>query len=217
MDILGFLFGNNVASTFIAQPASIEMDVLIDESHEWTSDVTTSEVEEGSPIADHIRLMPDKLTITGMVGNTNLQGSFLDAIVGQVVGLLDGSGKVDRMKTTFDLLRAMHEARVPVTIYTKWKTYENMALTGLNIPRNASIGKAIQFTMNFMEIRVVSTQSVDVPDGISKKKDAKAGKKTQNKGAAQKDAGKVQSKTVPTEKSTSVLEGIKRSAEKVLQ
>jgi len=210
MDILGFLFGNNVASTFIAQPASIEMDVLLDESHEWTSDVTTNEVEEGTAIADHIRLMSDKLTISGMVGNTNLQGSFVDDIVGQIVGLVDGNGSTDRIKTTFDLLRAMHEAQTTVTIYTKWHTYENMALTGLNIPRNAQIGKAIQFTMNFMAIRVVSTQAVDVPDGISKKKDAKKGVK--NKASTAKDAGKVQSKTKSTEKSSSILENLKKAA-----
>lgn len=213
MSILGLLFGDNIASTYIAQPASIELDVLLDETHEWSSDVTTNEVEDGVRITDHIRLLPDRLTFTGMISNTNLSGSFVNIILGQISAFIDGAGGVDRMQTSFDLLRAMHEARTPVTVYTKWRVYENMALTSCSIPRNASIGQSAQFTLSFTEIRIVSTQTVEVPPGISAKKDAKEGGKTGDtakKTSPQKDAGKVQSKTKDAyaPQNQSVLKGV---------
>ena len=213
MSILGLLFGDNIASTYIAQPASIELDVLLDETHEWSSEVTTNEVEDGVRITDHIRLLPDRLTFTGMISNTNLSGSFVNIILGQISAFIDGAGGVDRMQTSFDLLRAMHEARTPVTVYTKWRVYENMALTSCSLPRNASIGQSIQFTLSFTQIRIVSTQTTDVPPGISAKKDAKEGGKTGDtakKTSPQKDAGKVQSKTkdASAPQNQSVLKGV---------
>lgn len=213
MSILGLLFGDNIAQTKITQPFSIELDVLLDESNEWTSEVTTNPVEDGAPIADHIRRMPDRLTFTGMVSNTKLSGSFIDLIVGQISSFIDGAGGEDRIQTTIGLLRKLHESRTPVTIYTKWGVYNDMALMSCSLPRNASIGQSVQFTLSFTEIRIVSTQTVDVPPGISAKKDAKEGGKTGDtakKTSPQKDAGKVQSKTKEpaASQNSSILSGI---------
>jgi hypothetical protein len=81
-----------------------------------------------------------------------------------------------------------------------------MVLTNLNIPRSAATGEAIEFTAEFIHIRTVATQTVDVPDGISAAKDKKAGGangSTAKKSEPKKDAGKKQPAEV--KKPSSVL------------
>lgn len=210
MAALGVLIDNTKSRTSITSDVvSIDFDVLIDESHEWTSDVTTNEVEEGSDIADHIRNQPDRVSFTGQISNANLYPEVTSASSESATGQVDSAGGNDRIQTTFDLLRKLHETRQVVTVYTKHRTYTDMALTSCNIPRNASIGDSLQFTLQFTKIRIVSTQTVLVPPGISAKRSAKEGganSATSKKAATQKDASKVQNKT--PERRTSVLRGI---------
>ena len=181
---------------------SVDFDVLIDESHEWTSEVTTNEVEEGAPIADHIRNQADKLSFTGHISNADLYPEVASLSSSESIGQIDNSGDTDRIQTTFDLLRELHESRTVVTVYTKHKIYTDMALTSCNIPRNAGIGDAMQFSLQFTKIRIVSTQTTQVPTGISNKNKTAAKKKT----AAQKDAGK--KKNTTPKRQTSILSGI---------
>lgn len=193
---VGILFaeGQNVTS--------IDFDVTMDEAHEWTNDVTTNQVEIGAPVTDHIQPQPDRLTITGMISD-----SPLNLEIQSEISALNGTD--ERAQTAFDFLRKMHEKRILLTVYTKHKVYADMALASCNIPRSAGIGMAVNFTLQFMHVRLVSTQTVDVPPGISRKLDKKAGgeagavaKKTQT----QAKAGAVQNKTPTTAKS--ILSGI---------
>lgn len=188
---------------------SIDLDVTMDEAHEWTNDVTTSPVEIGSPISDHIQEMPDRLTITGMISDAAISESILSQLQTASSGGIDSSSYITRVQTTFDLLRAMIKWKRLVTVYTRYKIYPDMALSSINIPRSAGIGEAINFTAQFVNVRLVESQTVDVPPGISKKADAKAGgaggataKKTQ----VQKKGGAVQAS--PVEKPKGVLAGI---------
>lgn len=178
---------------------SIDFDVTMDEAHEWTNDVTTNQVEIGAPITDHIQPLPDRLTITGMITDSpiNLETqSEISALV----------GTDERVQTAFDFLRKLHEKRLLLIVYTKHKIYPDMALAACNIPRNAGIGQAINFSLQFTHVRLVSTQLVDVPPGISRKLDKKAGADVQKKTQTQTKAGAVQNQERPA--STSILNGI---------
>lgn len=170
---------------------SIDLDVTMDEAHEWTNDVTSYPVEEGSPITDHIRQMPDKVTITGMISDTPLR----DDILQNYNAGVDGVNAPVRSQTTFDLLRDLMASKELITLYTRYKIYTSMALQNCSIPRSSGMGLMVQFTLQFINVKIVSTQSVDVPPGISKKLDAKAGGAkgpTALKAQPKKDAGAVQ-------------------------
>lgn len=190
---VGILFaeGQNVTS--------IDFDVTMDEAHEWTNDVTTNQVELGAPVTDHIQPQPDRLTITGMISD-----SPLNLETQAEISALNGAE--ERVQTAFDFLRKMHEKRQLLTVYTKHKVYTDMALAACNIPRSAGIGMAVNFTLQFMHVRLVSTQLVDVPKGISRKLDKKAGDGVKKKTQTQAKAGAVQNKTPTTAKS--ILSGI---------
>lgn len=185
---------------------SIDLDVTMDEAHEWTNDVTTSPVEIGSPISDHIQELPDRLNITGMISDAAISESILSQLQTASSGGVDSSSYITRVQTTFDLLRAMIKWKKLVTVYTRYKIYPDMALSSVNIPRSAGIGEAINFTAQFVHVRLVESQTVDVPPGISKKSDAKSGAGTQKKTQVQKKGGAVQA--TPVEKPKGVLAGI---------
>ena len=179
---------------------SIDLDVTMDESHEWQNDVTTNPVETGSPIADHIQIMPDKLRITGMISDSSIS----DAVIKQFSGI-DGTQFLTRVQTAFDVLRKLKEDRKLITVYTKFKVYTDMALTSLSIPRNNQTGDSIQFSVEFVHVRIVNTQTIDMP-GINPKKTAKTGKSVQTKTALTDKSGAKKAKTVTQSKS--VLSGI---------
>lgn len=163
---------------------SIDLDVTQDETHEWKSEVTLYPVEEGSQISDNIRPLPDKITITGWITDAPINDEELNA---ETVGDTNS-----RTLTTFGLLHDLKDQRKLMTVYTKYKVYTSMALQSCNIPRSGNIGEAITFTMEFINIRLVDTQTVDVPPGISKKLDKKAGAAVQKKTQPKKDQGATQ-------------------------
>lgn len=196
-------------SSVTGEFVSVDFDVTLSELHEWSVDATDSPVEIGSPITDHIQEMPDRLTLSGMISNSALSASVLSQFTSSSEGGVDSSFFITRVQTSFDFLRALIKEKKLVTVYTRYKIYGNMALLSANIPRETGLGEAINFTLQFKHLRLVETQTVDVPIGISKKMDKKAGgangtvaKKTQ----PQAKAGAQQPKEPP--KSKSVLAGI---------
>lgn len=161
---------------FNSELVSIDLDVTMDEAHEWSADVTSHPVENGSPITDHIQEQPDKLKITGMISDSAISDNVIKAY-----SEIDNSQFLTRAQTTFDLLRKLIKDKKTVTVYTKHKVYTDMALESLNIPRDASSGDAVNFTADFKHIRMVSTQTIEIPKGVSAKKTAKVDKSTQKK------------------------------------
>lgn len=139
---------------------NMEFDVVTTESHKWEATVTSNPVEMGTAVTDHVQLSPDTVEIAGIISNASLEvskGKFID----KLLGLLDGESNVQR---AFDQLRKLLENRQPVTVYTRYKTYSNMVLTSLSIPRSKDSGDSIEFTASFTHVRRVSTLTVDAED-----------------------------------------------------
>lgn len=182
-------FGND-------EVGNIELDAVIDETHEWTAEATSNPVETGAPVTDHVIEHSDKLTLncfitdTPLIASENLQGE------------QDGSEE-QKTQQIFNLLNDLIKSRQPVTVYTRFKNYENMVLTSVNITRNSSTGEALEFKCDFLHIRKVETQTVDVPAGISAKADSKkdsGGKSGKNSKIGQKSSQQAKSGKKQTEK-----------------
>ena len=168
--MLGLFFGGQkFQSMFGNQYGNIELDAVLDENHEWSADVTSNPVEDGAPVTDHVIEQADKLTIRGVVTDAPLNAS------SSILGFIGGGSADNKTQTVFDLLDTLIKKREVLTVYTKHKTYSDMVLTNVTIPRSASVGEAIEFRAEFIHIRKVATQTVDVPAGVSAKPEAKAG------------------------------------------
>ncbi len=135
----------------------IELDASLSESHQFTSEVTQFPVEDGSVITDHIQNKPDKLDINGFVTNTPVR--FLGS-----VDLIRTSGDSGRTELAFEALERIHRDRELVTIVTNLKTYEDMALESLTVPRNATIGDVLEFSASFVKVVKVSSALVFTTD-----------------------------------------------------
>lgn len=179
--MIGLYFGGTEFKTSFGNDfGNIELDAVFDEQHSWAAEATTNPVEDGAPVADHIIEQPDKIKLRCFVTDAPLTAS------GSVTsGDYNQSTAGTNTQPVFDLLYAVIKARLPVTVYTKHAIYENMALTAIDITRTASTGEALEFTADFLSVRMVKTETVDVPAGVSPKPDAKQGGK---KGAVSKKA-----------------------------
>lgn len=186
---LGILYNDKRPTVKFQGLASLEFDVMIEENHEWTADITTNPVEVGSPVADHVLLNSDKFRVTAMVSDSSLVGSFYNDIARRIIGQPPGTQTETATQLAFNMLRSMFEAQQTLTVYTKYKTYSDMVISSIGIPRSNVNGNSIQFSVEFMHIRVVSTQTVNVPPGISKKADKKATDGVKKKTDPQKAGG----------------------------
>ena len=188
--MIGLYFGGQWFQTSFGNLyGNIELDAVLDENHEWSAEATSNPVEEGAPVTDHVIEQSDKLTIRGVVTDAPLNAS------SSILGFIGGGSADNKTQTVFDLLDTLIKKREVLTVYTKHKTYSDMVLTNVTIPRSASVGEAIEFRAEFIHIRKVATQTVDVPAGVSAKPEAKAGGAggaVSKKASATKASGKKQ-------------------------
>jgi hypothetical protein len=202
--MIGLYFGGEKFQTIFGNVfGNIELDAVLSEDHQWASDVTTNPVEEGAPVADHIIDVADKLRLKCFVTDAPLVASQ------SVSGSFNAGTAGTRTQPVFDLLYRLKQARATVMVYTRHASYENMAITDISITRTAETGEALEFDVSFVNIRQVATQTVDLPPGISAKKEEKAGGKKSaiaKKSEPKKDAGKKAAKPVkPPETVSSTL------------
>lgn len=197
--MIGLYFGGkNINAMFGNQYGNIELDATLDENHEWAAEATSNPVEQGAPVTDHVIEQSDKLRIRGFVTDTPLTAS------ASVQGVVNSGAVGNRTQGVFELLNQLIKLREPMSVYTKHKVYDDMVLTAVTIPRSAADGEAIEFTAEFVHVRKVATQIVDVPPGINPKDDAKASGALSRKAQPQKDGGKKQTefKTITRNQST---------------
>jgi len=198
--MIGLYFGGQWFQTSFGNLyGNIELDAVLEENHEWSAEATSNPVETGAPVTDHVIDQADKLTIKGFVTDTPL------TISQSVQGIVNSGQVGNRTQAVFDLLHQLIKLKEPMTVYTKHRIYDDMVLTNVTIPRGAGVGEAIEFSAEFISIRKVATQMVDVPNGISPKKEAKAGGakgSTAKKSEPAKDGGKKQAETVRKPSST---------------
>ena len=164
----------------------MQLDASISETHLRTAIVSQNPIEDGSNVSDHITLNPEALTITGLVSDVPLSflvaavGTGVGAITEAVAGPLGGIGKTLAAagigslgglvsgtprdpKDAFKYLEELFKDRFPFTVITALKRYDDMVISNLNVPRSATVGKGLQFTINLEKIIIVENSFVIIP------------------------------------------------------
>lgn len=190
---------------------SIVLDATLRDDPTDEVEVTEHAVEEGSPVTDHARTLPVRLSLDGVISETPITeaqalrsgielpspaiGAALTA--GAHLGVpLTGAAAViatagarqyaqGYAAATYLKLVALKERRRLVTVATPRRTYENMMLVLLTAPRDARTGDALLFSVEFRQMRLVRTRLVFLPtseSGKAKKKIAKLGRKVTKPG-----------------------------------
>lgn len=156
----------------------LRFDAVTTETHEMTAVVTEHSVEGRAAISDHKRPDPQRLTIEATVSNTPTGDVVLPSGYASFSG---GGGTVkpqgpfntlqfdqsfDRVLDVFETLRrlAREPTLVTVSVSTGLTVYENMTVVSVNIPRDATDGASLKFTIDLIEVRIAETTTVDSPE-----------------------------------------------------
>ncbi len=130
----------------------ITLDATLDVNITHNMTVTDFPVEDGASISDHVQPQPVSVAIRGLVSSTPLRIISFDVIVGDA-----------RPRAAFEILTEIQDNKELVRIVTDLRTYDNMALTSLNAPRRQDTKNALLFTALFREVKIVSSQIVQLP------------------------------------------------------
>lgn len=166
---------------------SIQFDLIVSEDHSIESTVTEHPVENGATVNDHIRNLPRKGSLTGLVTNYPLKGApalpqwfldklgsmsrnYLDTLAAQY-GIRRETGPTaedyadlprpeNRAANTWLLFKMLMAERIPVSIITGLEKYTDVVVTKVSTSRSSSTGDALEFRVEFQEIQFVTLTEV---------------------------------------------------------
>lgn len=172
---IGFIYPVKRVSLSSTTLSAFELDASISEAHEYESEITEHPVEGGANVADHIRNKPHTLKIEGVVTNTPI-------LQAQDVERLGGfaKGRTGRAEDAFQALMNLRDRRELVTVATRLKTYESMAIQSISVPRNAKTGDALRFSITLRHVRIVESRFVSYAKEPRGQKKAGLGNKPKN-------------------------------------
>jgi hypothetical protein len=124
---------------------TVTIDAFITESHSRNASVTDYPLEDGSTISDHYNIAPDELSISGVIGP---------------VSIYDENDPGNRVLDSYEALRKIVDDKLPITIVSGLRVYENMMITSFECPREAADGQGLVFNMTARQISIVQSQTV---------------------------------------------------------
>ena len=108
-------------------------------------------------------------------GESSLSGTIAGEVASAGIGSLakllkpkpsERGGRTINTRDPNDAFRYLEElwaAREPFTVITALRVYNNMIVSNLDVPRSASIGKSLTFTLQVEEITIVKSSIIQVP------------------------------------------------------
>lgn len=157
------------------QPTSIdgiEFDALIDSTETYDAEVPEYSIETGFSVSDTIALKPETLNMTLLLSNRPV--TWKNRLGG-------GEGRVE------DVVKRLEELyfkRQLITVTTSSKTYTDMAITSISIPKSRDMLDAMEIPISLKKVRTTETKTITIPDsyGKSGKTAAPAGTASTSKG-----------------------------------
>lgn len=181
----------NTASLFFKDEGyfvgSIQFDILLSESHSLESQVTEHPIETGAVVSDHIRELPRKGSLSGLVTNFPLKTTatlpteflekiaalgnqnYLDSFVSQYSTRRPGPTAADyealqrpknRAFDAWTMFKTLMAAKAPVVISTGLEKYYDAVVTKVLADREPKSGDAQEFRVEFQQIKVVTLTEV---------------------------------------------------------
>lgn len=163
-------------------------DAVTSYSHDDTAEPTENPVEEGAPIVDHVDVKAPELTLKIIHSDTPISflnqlgglaaaaagtiadrkagpfsGAVASAGAGALFGVLTSAGG-SNVKKAYDYLLDTMNRRIPFTVVTGLRRYENMVITGLSVNKDVQTGQALDATVKLKVIRLVKNEKIFVPN-----------------------------------------------------
>jgi len=156
-------------------PVLIEFDATLSEDHGQSVSVVSHPVEDGADITDHIRRLPETLSINAVVSNTPIL--FLASLNAEGI---DGGDPRTRAESAFTFLKdSMAEGKV-FSVFTTLRTYKSMTISSLACARDKESGNIVNLSIDMVEVIKAETELTDAPKRKRGKKKKKKDKGKQN-------------------------------------
>lgn len=154
---------------------SVELDLILDEDHSKSAQVTENPLQDGRAISDGIFLELQEGSLTGLVTNHSVKIAEKRA---KQLELQDSETLMaeaenyqleNRAKQAWVDLKAVMDAKQPVTIVTSLEVYDNVAITNISTERNGDSGDALEIKVSFRQILTVSLLEHEVTAQVQPK------------------------------------------------
>lgn len=154
---------------------SVELDLILDEDHSKSAQVTENPLQDGRAISDGIFLELQEGSLTGLVTNHSVKIAEKRA---KQLELQDSETLMaeaenyqleNRAKQAWVDLKAVMDAKQPVTIVTSLEVYDNVAITNISTERNGDSGDALEIKVSFRQIITVSLMEHEVTAQVQPK------------------------------------------------
>ena len=142
-DITTTLFFKNARDGY--RVGSIELDLILTEGHNFSSEITQFNIEDGSDISDHIRRNLFQGTLTGRVSNYSLT---------------QGEITSNRAQEAYNKLKEIWLNEDLVDIVIIYDVFTQVGISNVGTPRDSSTGEAISFDISFQEVNIVKLQEI---------------------------------------------------------
>lgn len=175
---------------------SVFFDAVFSTTHEANVTITTQPVQSGANIADHAYLEPDSVTME--------------------IGMSDASegAGANHSVNAYAMLRAVMEAREPISLYTRLKSYTNMIVVSISATDDYTTANALKASVMLQKILIVNVATVTVQQTVTSSK-------SETKGSSSSSSAKSSTKataasTTTTKKTSGLAQLAKTSAGKTL-
>ena len=154
---------------------SVKLDLILDENHSKSAQVTENPLQDGRAISDGIFLELQEGSLTGLVTNHSVKIAEERA---KQLELQDSETLMaeaenyqleNRAKQAWVDLKAVMDAKQPVTIVTSLEVYDNVAITNISTERNGDSGDALEIKVSFRQILTVSLMEHEVTAQVQPK------------------------------------------------
>ena len=144
-------FGN--LFVVLSSIGDIEVDASLNENHLIPARVTRNPIEDGSMYADNIILDPIVLNITARVSDASM------------IPLVPSFGS--KSLDAYNGLVELQSAKEIIEVVTGIRSYQNMYLERISVPRASTDGNSLRFEMTISEILIVGDNAETNRDLIS--------------------------------------------------
>lgn len=158
-------------------------DAVFSTTHEANMTITSQPVEIGANVADHAYMEPD--TVTMEIGMSDAA---------------DGAG-ANHSVNAYNMLRSVMEAREPISLFTRLKSYTNMMVVSISTTDDYTTSTALRASIMLQKILIVNVATVQVQQTVTSSK-------------ATASSGTTKSTTSSSKKSSSSSKSSSRSSSK---
>lgn len=164
-------------------------DAVFSTTHNANVTVTTQPVQVGANISDHAYVEPDSVT---------LEIGMSDAA--------EGAG-ANHSVNAYTMLRAVMEAREPISLYTRLKCYTNMMVVSISVTDDVTTSTALKANIMLQKILIVNVATVQVQQTVTASKSESSGSSS-SKSSSKKSTSTKKSSSSSSSKKKSVLKQI---------